>query len=78
MLALRPEHVRIEPSGTGTIRARVKDVVFRGSYFAYELTALASGAVFFAYRQDRIVVPEDGVVDLGWSADRAVLLEDQP
>ena len=78
MLAIRPERLKIVPAGTGILKARVRDIVFRGSYFAYELGAGDGDTPMFAYRLDKADVPPDGIVGLDWPADCAVLLKDAP
>ena len=78
MMAIRPERLRIVKAGTGVLDARVRDIVFRGSYFAYELFAGEKDTPMFAYRLDRAEVPPDGLVGLDWPADCAVLLRDTP
>lgn len=37
-MAIRPERLKIEPPGSGVLVAKIRDIVFRGSYFAYELS----------------------------------------
>jgi putative spermidine/putrescine transport system ATP-binding protein len=62
----------------GSMQARVQDVVFRGSYFAYELHVPGQDAPFFLYSQRRKDIPADGMVGLGWQPDNAIILEDAP
>jgi putative spermidine/putrescine transport system ATP-binding protein len=64
--------------GSGSLRAQVRDVVFRGSYFAYELTTEGREAPIFAYSQTRQTVPENRLVDIGWQPEGAVVLQDAP
>jgi putative spermidine/putrescine transport system ATP-binding protein len=78
LLAVRPERIEIGPVMAGTMPALVQDVVFRGSYFAYELRVPGQDAPFFAYSQSREDIPADGMVGLGWQPDNAVILEDAP
>ena len=78
LLAVRPERIEIGPVMAGTMRALVQDVVFRGSYFAYELRVPGQEAPFFLYSQGRKDIPADGMVGLGWQPDNAIILEDAP
>ncbi|MFE1599220.1 ABC transporter ATP-binding protein [Methylobacterium sp. ID0610] len=78
LLAVRPERLRIGPPEAGEIRARVQDVVFRGSYFAYELAVPGQDGPVFAYAQAREAVPADGLVGLTWPAEGAIILQDAP
>jgi putative spermidine/putrescine transport system ATP-binding protein len=78
VLAVRPERIQIGPIIAGTMQALVQDVVFRGSYFAYELRVSGQDAPFFVYSQSRKDIPADGIVGLGWQPDNAIILEDAP
>jgi putative spermidine/putrescine transport system ATP-binding protein len=78
LLAVRPERIEIGPVVAGTMRALVQDVVFRGSYFAYELRPPGQDVPFFVYSQSRKDIPPDGMVGLGWQPDNAIILEDTP
>jgi spermidine/putrescine ABC transporter ATP-binding subunit len=78
LLAVRPERIEIGPVVAGTMRALVQDVVFRGSYFAYELRAPGQDTPFFVHSQSREDIPPDGMVGLGWRPDNAIILEDTP
>jgi putative spermidine/putrescine transport system ATP-binding protein len=78
LLAVRPERIEIGPVVAGTMQALVQDVVFRGSYFAYELRVPGQDAPFFVYSQSRMDIPADGMVGLGWRPDNAIILEDTP
>lgn len=78
LLAVRPERIQIGPIVAGTMQALVQDVVFRGSYFAYELRVSGQDTPFFAYSQSRKDIPADGMVGLGWRPDNAIVLEDTP
>jgi len=75
-LAVRPERLSLGAPAPGAIRAAVRDVVFRGAYFAYELTAPGQDQPLFAYRQERQSVAGDGAVGLSWAADSAVILQE--
>jgi putative spermidine/putrescine transport system ATP-binding protein len=78
LLAVRPERLDIGPLGAGALQAQVQDVVFRGSYFAYELRVAGQEAPFFLYSQGRKDIPSDGKVGLCWQPDSAIILEDAP
>ncbi|MGY2049741.1 ABC transporter ATP-binding protein [Methylobacterium sp. JK268] len=78
LLAVRPERLAIGSGAEGGIPARVQDVVFRGSYFAYELAVPGQSGPVFAYSQFRREVPADGRVGLTWPADGAIILQDAP
>lgn len=74
-VAIRPERMKLVPPTAGTICAQVRDVVFRGTYFAYELTLRGQQQPLFAYSQDRQIIGHDGV-GLTWAAENAVVLQD--
>jgi ABC-type Fe3+/spermidine/putrescine transport system ATPase subunit len=74
-VAIRPERLSLAAAGGGTLEARIRDIVFRGSYFAYELSVGAAADPLFAYRQDRLAVSQDGTVGVSWAPESAVLLE---
>jgi putative spermidine/putrescine transport system ATP-binding protein len=76
-IAVRPEQLQISASAPGLIPARIQDVVFRGSYHAYELALPGQSTPVFAYRQTRLASPPDGMIGLSWPADGAVLLADE-
>jgi putative spermidine/putrescine transport system ATP-binding protein len=75
-LAVRPERIEIGPVAPDRLRAKVLDVVFRGTYFAYELQAEGQEAPLFAYSQHRQPIPADGAVGLGWAAESPTVLEE--
>jgi putative spermidine/putrescine transport system ATP-binding protein len=74
-LAVRPERLILGSPMPGAIRASVQDVVFRGSYFAYELIAAGQDRPLFAYSQDRETVFADGV-GITWAPGSAVVLQE--
>ena len=74
-LAVRPERLELGPPQPGRLRAVIKDVVFRGAYFAYELVADGQDAPLFAYTQARQPIAADGVVGLSWAPAAATVLE---
>jgi len=74
--AIRPERTRIGAPTPGRLQASVQDVVFRGSYYAYELEIPAQETVLFAYSQVPQDLPADRLVSLDWDpADATVLRE---
>ena len=75
-LAVRPEKLMLGPPDSGALQARVRDIVFRGAYFAYELTLPGQDQPLFAYAQTRQLIGDDGAVGLTWAADSAVILEE--
>ncbi|HVY15015.1 MAG TPA: ABC transporter ATP-binding protein [Rhodopila sp.] len=75
-LAVRPEKLVLGPPKADAITARVRDIVFRGAYFAYELTLPNQEQPLFVYTQKREAVPDDGIVGLTWAPDSAVILEE--
>jgi putative spermidine/putrescine transport system ATP-binding protein len=77
-IAVRPERIQIGSPGALSVPARVQDVVFRGSYYAYELAVLGHEEPVFVYTQARQALPEDGHVGLTWPSACAILLQDMP
>jgi len=75
-LAVRPEKLMIGPPAPSAIEAWVKDVVFRGAYFAYELTAHGQDRPLFAYSQAREVAVQNGTVGVSWAPGSAVILQE--
>lgn len=73
---VRPERLRIETEGGAGPVARVLDVVFRGSYFAYELAVEGQTDPVFVYASDKVSVPESGLIRLAWQPAHAVLLDE--
>jgi putative spermidine/putrescine transport system ATP-binding protein len=76
MFAIRPERTRIGASAPGRLQASVQDVVFRGTYYAYELALDSQDALLFAYTQMRQELPPGGLVSLDWDAADATVLQD--
>ncbi|MFD2250894.1 spermidine/putrescine ABC transporter ATP-binding subunit [Pseudochelatococcus lubricantis] len=74
-LVFRPEKLQITAAGKGQINARVRDVVFRGSQYTYELTVDGHEKPVIVYSQQSFDLPGDGVVGLDWS-DAPVLLRE--
>jgi spermidine/putrescine ABC transporter ATP-binding subunit len=75
-LAVRPEKLMIGPPAPSSIAASVKDVVFRGAYFAFELTAHGQNRPLFAYSQAREFGVQDGAVGVSWAPGSAVILQE--
>jgi spermidine/putrescine ABC transporter ATP-binding subunit len=76
-IAVRPERLKIGAPGGRALPAKVRDVVFRGSYYAYELGLDGQSEPIFVYTQSRQDVPADGSVGLTWQPDCAILLQDR-
>ena len=76
-LAVRPERMRFAAKGESGISARVKDVVFRGAYYVYELGLAGQEEPVFVYSQHREDVESDGNVRLSWLPSSAILLKDE-
>ena len=75
-LAIRPEKMQIVATGAGALRAYVQDVVFRGSYYAYEMIVAGSDSPMFLYSHARLAIPADRQVSLSWSPESAILLSE--
>ena len=75
-LAVRPERLSIGPAGQGAIHATLRDVVFRGASFAYELIAPGQDQPIFVYSQARQPVAPDECVGLTWAPGSAIILQD--
>jgi ABC-type Fe3+/spermidine/putrescine transport system ATPase subunit len=74
-IAVRPERLKIGAADTG-LKAKAQDVVFRGSYWAYELHVSGRDEPVFVYANAREELPEDGIVGLTWPSEYAIVLED--
>ena len=74
-VAVRPERLELTDPAPDRLRASVRDVVFRGSYYAYELDLPGHPAPLFVYTQSRRSVPADAVVGLAWAPENATVLE---
>lgn len=75
-VAVRPERLKMRQHA-GQFPATVQDVVFRGSYYAYELRLRGRKDPIYLYSSEREALPEDGVVDLVWPDEYAILLKDR-
>lgn len=73
-IAVRPERMALAAVGEG-LPAQVADVVFRGSYYAYELRVAGRDEPVYVYSDTRAVLAEDGRVGLSWPKDYAILLQ---
>ena len=78
LVAVRPERLTIGPPAAGAIRAAVRDLVFRGATFAYELLAPGRDGPLFVYTQARAPVAAGETVGLHWPPGAAVVLQDAP
>ncbi len=77
--AVRPEKLAMGPQAANAIPAAVKDVVFRGAYFAYELIAPGLDRPLFAYSQTRAAsAAGEPSVGLSWPPASAVILQEGP
>lgn len=76
--AVRPERLTLGPAAGHAIRAEVRDIVFRGAYFAYELVVPEHEQPLFAYTHQRQPVGSGDMVGLSWDADSAVILQETP
>ena len=74
--AVRPERMRLAAPAQTRLQASVQDVVFRGAYFAYELSLPGQDAMLFAYAQAGLDVPPDRRVGLDWGPADAIILRD--
>lgn len=72
--AVRPERLILGPQGGEGLPAKVHGVVFRGTFFAYELVTAGTNQRLIAYSQARTAIPIDSVVSLTWEPDCAILL----
>ena len=75
-LAIRPERLSIGPPAPQAIRAELRDVVFRGASFAYELIAPGQDQPIFVYSQARQPVAPDDLIGLTWAPGSAIILQD--
>lgn len=76
MLAVRPERMALATAKGAPLRAKMRDVVFRGTYYAYEAALPGRAAPVFVYSQAYHPPPSDGWVGLSWPADCGILLTD--
>jgi len=72
-LALRPERMHLDTNGGG-IPARLRAVVFRGSYYAYELEVNGSSKPVYVYEEERIPTPADGIVGIQFNPEYSIVL----
>jgi ABC-type Fe3+/spermidine/putrescine transport system ATPase subunit len=81
-LVLRPEHLRIEPgsSNSGSVRAVVRDVAFRGTAFSYQLEVGGIEELLKAEVPAGSGHPfQIGAdVSVGWAEETAILLPREP
>lgn len=72
-IALRPERLRIDPAGGG-IPARMRGVVFRGSYYAYELQVAGVERPVYVYEATPISVPAGGSLGIRFDPAYSIVL----
>lgn len=72
-IAVRPERIVIGEPDQG-LKAKVLDLVFRGSYYAYELATPGRSEPIYVYANTLRPIPEDGQVGLTWPLEFAILL----
>tara|TARA_R110000737_G_scaffold70869_1_gene99363 strand:- start:143 stop:1240 length:1098 start_codon:yes stop_codon:yes gene_type:complete len=74
-IAVRPEHLKLVAAGTGAVQGTLRDVIFRGSFFACEVAIEGSDAPVFAYTQSNDALPDRGsAVGLDWAEGTAVAI----
>ncbi|TWF46436.1 ABC transporter ATP-binding protein [Neorhizobium alkalisoli] len=74
-VAVRPERLAISPEST-QLRANVRGIVFRGSYYAYELDLPGLEKPIYVYSGEKTVAANDGTIGLGWPDEYAIMLSD--
>ncbi|RKG57379.1 TOBE domain-containing protein, partial [Corallococcus exercitus] len=74
-VAVRPERLGIK-SDADSLRARVRGLVFRGSYYAYELDLPGSSRPIYVYSSESTDAADDGMIGLSWPENYAILLND--
>ncbi len=72
-MAVRPERLAIDPT-SGDLRAKVRGVVFRGSYYAYELDLPGTKRPLYVYSNEKTEAGSDGFIGLSWPQKYAILL----
>ena len=78
LVAVRPERLVIGAVSPGAIRCDVRDFVFRGATFIYELQPVGREEPIFVYTQTRVPVSPGEGVGLVWDRGAAVVLRDAP
>jgi putative spermidine/putrescine transport system ATP-binding protein len=73
-LAIRPERLCIGEASVSPMKATIKDLVFRGSYFAYEMFISGSDVPVFMHSPSRVAASGDNIVHLGWQPEHAIVL----
>ncbi|MBX5088325.1 ABC transporter ATP-binding protein [Rhizobium lentis] len=74
-IAVRPERLAIKPESE-QLRARVRGIVFRGSYYAYELDLPGLKKPVYVYSGEKAPADSDGTIGLGWPDEYAIMLND--
>ena len=72
-IAVRPERFTLKDD-PGQLRARVRGVVFRGSYYAYELDLPGSKKPIYVYSGEKAPAANDGTIGLAWPEQYAIML----
>ena len=74
-IAVRPEHLKLVAPATGALQGTLRDVIFRGSFFACEVDIAGRDAPVFAYTQSNDHLPAPGsAVGLDWAEGTAVAI----
>jgi putative spermidine/putrescine transport system ATP-binding protein len=73
--AVRPERLVMGSPESVGLPARIRDVVFRGSFLTYELDAEGRDTPIFVYSQSRTAAVAGSAVRLSFEPDCAILLE---
>jgi putative spermidine/putrescine transport system ATP-binding protein len=74
-IAVRPERLTFRPEAAA-LRAKVRGVVYRGSYYAYELDLPGLAKPLYVYSRDQAETDGDGTIGLGWPDNYAIVLSE--
>jgi putative spermidine/putrescine transport system ATP-binding protein len=74
--AVRPERLELVANVADALPVTIRDVVFRGSYYAYELALGERDDPIFVYSQSKTHLPDDGQIGVSWPIDSAIVLPD--
>ncbi|MDE1991200.1 MAG: ABC transporter ATP-binding protein [Rhizobiaceae bacterium] len=75
-IAVRPERLTLT-SEAEALRAQIRDVVFRGSYYAYELELAGLSKPIYVYSREKTAADLGGMIGLVWPDRYAVILPEQ-
>ncbi|MFD2238174.1 ABC transporter ATP-binding protein [Aureimonas populi] len=75
-IAVRPERMRFHDGPDG-VAAKVRGVVFRGSYYAYELELPGREDPIYVYSGEREDISADGRVMVTWPDTYSILLSEE-